>query len=393
MKSPRLIVMGGGIGGLATALAAASSGCEVQVLEKSERFAELGAGLQLAPNASRMLQELGILDDVRKHACFPPQLVFMDAITGKRLTYVEAGAKFTERYGYPYFVVHRADLLDAEVAACRARSGISLESSKEVTSIEDTGTAVRVTCADGSYYEADALIGADGLWSTARKLITDQLPECSEYVAYRGTTAPERIPQREGLDNMTIWVGPELHLVQYPLRTGHVYNQVAVFRSHRYRPGMQAGDDWGTSEEFVEAFSKTCDYLRSCVPLLDHYRRWPMYFARPLTSWTRGRVTLLGDAAHPMLQYLAQGACQALEDAVCLGRELKAHGDDLATVFGNYETARRPRTARVQLSALKFGEMKHDPGLTGALFRRILEMRSPDDCSELDWLYEDGTAR
>ena len=387
MKSPRLIIMGGGIGGLATALAASASGCEVQVLEKAERFAEFGAGLQLAPNASRVLHALGILEDVRKHACFPPRLVCMDAITGKQLTYVEAGTSFTERYGYPYFVVHRADLLDAEVAACRERSGISLASNKEVVAIEDTGNSVRVDCADGSHYEADALIGADGLWSTARKRITDQLPICSEYVAYRGTTLPERIPRREGLDDMTIWIGPELHLVQYPLRAGQVYNQVAVFRSPRYRLGMDAGDDWGTAEEFVEAFSKTCDYVRSCVPLLDHYRRWPMYFAEPLPSWTRGRVTLLGDAAHSMLQYLAQGACQALEDAVCLGGELKAHGDNFATVFSNYEAARRPRSARVQWSALKFGEMKHDGGPLGARFRHYLEERSPEDCSELDWLY------
>jgi len=381
--------MGGGIGGLATALAASASGCEVRVLEKAERFAEIGAGLQLAPNASRVLQALGILDDVRKHACFPPRLVFMDAISGKPLTYVE-GARLTELYGYPYFVVHRADLLDAEVAACRTRSGISLESGKDVTSIDDTGSAVRVTCSDGSHYEADALIGADGLWSTARKYITDLRPVCSEFVAYRGTTAPERVPHREGLDNMTIWIGPDLHLVQYPLRAGQVYNQVAVFRSLRYRPGMDANDDWGTSEEFIEAFSKTCEYLRSCIPLLDHYRRWPMYFAEPLPSWTRGRITLLGDAAHPMLQYLAQGACQALEDAVCLAREIEAHGDDFPAVFRNYESTRRPRTARVQIGALKFGEMKHDSGLTGALFRRLLEMRSPDDCSELDWLYAEG---
>ena len=389
MKSPRLIVMGGGIGGLATALAASASGCHVQVLEKADRFSEIGAGLQLAPNASRMLQSLGILDDVRKHACFPPRLVFMDAITGQPLTYVE-GAKLTERYGYPYFVVHRADLLDAEVAACRNRSGISLESSKEVTSIEDTGLSVRVVCRDGSHYEADALIGADGLWSTARKYITDRQPVCSEFVAYRGTTAPERIPRREGLDNMTIWIGPDLHLVQYPLRAGQIYNQVAVFRSLRYRPVMDANDDWGTAGEFVEAFSKTCDYVRSCIPLLDHYRRWPMYFAEPLSSWTRGRITLLGDAAHPMLQYLAQGACQALEDAVCLGRELEAHPGDFPAVFQAYEAARRPRTARVQISALKFGEIKHIDGIGRAIRNRLFEMRSPDDCSELDWLYGEG---
>jgi 3-hydroxybenzoate 6-monooxygenase len=261
-------------------------------------------------------------------------------------------------------------------------------------SIEDTGRAVRALCGDGSQYEADALIGADGLWSTARQCITDRRPECSEYVAYRGTTAPERIPHRDGLDNMTIWIAPELHFVQYPLRTGHLYNQVAVFRSHKYRPGMDPNGEWGTSAEFVEAFSKTCDYLRACVPLLDHYRRWPMYFAWPLELWTRGRITLLGDAAHPMLQYLAQGACQALEDAVCLGRELKARRLDLPgdfpAAFQAYEAARRPRTARVQISALRFGEIKHVDGLGRALRNRLFEMRAPDDFSEIDWLYAEG---
>lgn len=383
--------MGGGIGGLATALAASASGCEVQVLEKAEKFAEIGAGLQLAPNASRVLEKLGILEDVRKHACFPPRLVFMDAISGKELTSVEAGRQFTERYGYPYFVAHRADLLDAEVAACRKRAAITLFAGKEVVSIEDHGNQVRALCADGSSYEADALIGADGLWSTARKYITDKRPICSEFVAYRGTTAPERIPYREGLDNMTIWIGPDLHLVQYPLRAGHVYNQVAVFRSLRYRPGMDAHDNWGTSEEFVEAFSKTCDYLKSCVPLLDHYRRWPMYYAEPLTSWTKGRITLLGDAAHPMLQYLAQGACQALEDAMCLGQQLAAHADDLPAAFYYYEAARGPRTARVQISALRFGEIKHIDGIGRAIRNRLFETRKLDDLSELDWLYGEGS--
>ncbi len=387
MKYPRLLVMGGGIGGLATALAASASGCEVQVLEKAETFGEIGAGLQLAPNASRMLDALRILDDVRKHACFPPRLVLMDAISGRELTSVESGRPFSERYGYPYFVVHRADLLDAEVAACRNRDSISLVPGREVVSIEDTGNTVRAICADGAQYEGDALIGADGLWSTARKFITAERPRCSEFVAYRGTTAPERIPPREGLDNMTIWIGPDLHLVQYPLRTGRVYNQVAVFRSPRYRPGMDAADEWGTAEEFVEAFRKTCDYVQSCVPLLDHYRRWPMYFAEPFPCWTRGRITLLGDAAHPMLQYLAQGACQALEDAVVMGRSIQSHGGDLPASFQDFETRRRERTARVQRSALKFGEIKHIDGIGREIRNRLFEMRKLDDLSDLDWLY------
>jgi salicylate hydroxylase len=177
------------------------------------------------------------------------------------------------------------------------------------------------------------------------------------------------------------------------LRAGHIYNQVAVFRSLRFRPGMEATDDWGNAEEFVGAFSKTCDYLKSCVPLLDHYRRWPMYFAEPLPAWTKGRITLLGDAAHPMLQYLAQGACQALEDAACLGRELAEHRSDIPGAFHAYEAARRPRSARVQISALKFGEFKHIDGMGRAIRNRLLEIRNLDDLSELDWLYAEGRLR
>ena len=392
MKSPRLLVMGGGIGGLATALAASAAGCEVQVLEKAETFAEIGAGLQLAPNASRVLEKLGILDDVRKHGCFPPRLVFMDAISGKELTSVEAGRQFTERYGYPYFVVHRADLLDAEVTACRQRSGVNLIAGKEVISVEDKGDKVLAVCADGSSYEADALIGADGLWSTARKYITEKRPICSEFVAYRGTTAPERIPRREGLDNMTIWIGPDLHLVQYPLRTGHVYNQVAVFRSLRYRPGMEAHDDWGTSEEFVEAFSKTCDYLKSCVPLLDHYRRWPMYFAEPLTSWTKGRITLLGDAAIRCSSISRKEHARRSKTPCVWGESSRR----MRTIFPRrFTITRRPGVlARRACKSARFdsGKLNMSTG-SAARFEIVCSRCELDDLSELDWLYGEGLSQ
>src|SRR5712691_6972291 len=214
MSSPDripLLIIGGGIGGLATALAVARTGHRAHVLERSPEFAELGAGLQLAPNASRVLDQVGILEKVHKQAFFPRRLLMMDMIAGEEITSLALDQKFLDRYRYPYFVVHRGDLLSIEVDACRAASGlITLESNKGVISIEDLGDGARVHCADGSVYECDALVGADGLWSLTRKAVQDDGdPICAEYVAYRGVIAMEDMQLHEGLDSMTIWRSEE----------------------------------------------------------------------------------------------------------------------------------------------------------------------------------------
>ena len=387
MRVP-IVVLGGGIGGLAVALGLARRGFAVRVLEKAPQFGEIGAGLQLAPNASWALDDLGVLDAIAPLAVFPQRIVWMDAISGEQITALDLGAPFVERYGYRYIVMHRSDLLEALLAACRAHDAIVLETSKDAVSIEDSHDVARVTCADGSAYAAEIVIGADGLWSTVRKAIVDDgEPLCSEYVAYRGAIPIDEMSRHAGLDNVMLWTGPEMHLVQYPLRRGELYNQVAVFRSARYRPDSE---EWGTPDELDAHFSAGCEPVREALTKFRRNRRWPMYDRLPMARWSNNRIVLLGDAAHPMLQYLAQGAAQALEDAVVLAEALAMHRDDVPAAFARYEAERVPRTARVQTAARAWGDYWHLPLDRAADRNRALETRSPSDYGEADWLYAYG---
>jgi salicylate hydroxylase len=368
-----VLIVGGGIGGLTTALALAAHGVRAHVLEKAAEFGELGAGLQLAPNAMQVLDRLGLLPEIAKHAVFPSRLVWMDAVLGERITAVDLGDAFRSRYGQPYIVMHRSDLLAVLLAACEAQPLIGLEADRAVVAIEDLGDGARARCGDGAVYDTDLLIGADGLRSTVRGLITDDQPICSEYVAYRGTLPMAQMSSHAGLDNVVMWVGPQMHFVQYPVRRGELYNQVAVFRSPRYRPDS---DDWGTVEEFDAHYAQTCAYVRDCAKLMWRDKRWPMYDRKPIPSWSRGRVVLMGDAAHPMLQYAAQGACQAIEDAAALAAALAdcpgPHG--VAAALARYQARRAPRATRVS-RARQVWE-------SGPLPRR-----RADDYAVSDWLY------
>jgi 3-hydroxybenzoate 6-monooxygenase len=382
-KVPVLIV-GGGIGGLAAALALSRRNCRVHVVEKSAEFGEIGAGLQLAPNAMRVLDELGVLPEISKHAVYPRRLVWMDAIRGTRITAVDLGDTFRARYRQPYIVMHRSDLLDVLLAACRQEKLITLEANRPVVSVEDLGDVARAHCADGTVYEAGLLIGADGLWSTVRKLITDDAPVCTGYVAYRGTIAMEQMSQHAGLDNVVMWVGPNMHFVQYPIRRGELYNQVAVFRSPSYQPG--AGE-WGTVEELDAHYAQTCEYVQACSKLMWRDKKWPMHDRAPILNWTRNRIGLLGDAAHPMFQYIAQGACQAIEDAQCLAKHVASTRDDPAQALRAFESERALRTARVQLTARAMGAFFHLDGVAAMVRNDFMGRRAVDDYSMLDWLY------
>src|SRR3981081_3150565 len=269
-----LLIIGGGIGGLATALAASRAGYPAHVIEKAEEFTEIGAGLQLAPNATRMLDRLGIWGEIQKHAIFPKRLILKDAVSGQHITSLDLGAKFQDHFGYPYIVMHRGDLLTVELESCRRNALITLENNREAVRIEDLGDGARVECTDGSIYECDALVGVDGLWSTTRKMIHDDGdPICSQFVAYRGTLPVEEAPAGSDLDNVTLWVGPDLHFVQYSVRSGKLFNQVAVFRSYRYK---EDSEDWGTVDELEEHFGKMCARVRTAVAKIQSHRRWPM---------------------------------------------------------------------------------------------------------------------
>jgi 3-hydroxybenzoate 6-monooxygenase len=391
-----VLVIGGGIGGMTAALALARAGFTARIVERSPEFGEIGAGIQLAPNALRVLDGLGVLPELAALAVRPRHLVLMHADTGEHLTTVDLGAPFERRYGHAYAVMHRGDLLAVLHRACQADERITLESNREVTGLADHGGAALVRLADGGSYECDAVIGADGLWSTARALVSDDRPRTDTFVAYRGTlpaSDPSLLASRAAApatpDDEVIWIGPGKHLVQYPIRRGELYNQVAVFRSWRYSPAAELAGTWGTPAELDKCFARSCEPVRAGVALVNRDRRWVMYDREPLDNWTTGRITLLGDAAHPMVQYLAQGACQAIEDADCLARQLTACDGDIVKAFSAYQAERIPRTAMVQRAARTWGKIWHDNGPVIPLLRdRILTRRERDDYTDLDWLYQ-----
>jgi 3-hydroxybenzoate 6-monooxygenase len=383
-----LLIIGGGIGGLATALALARHGIASRVVERAPEFVEIGAGIQIAPNASWALHRLGVLEDLRATAVSPARMLWMDGLSGEQLTSLELGRPFRDRYGFDYLVMHRSDLLDALLRACIANPLVTLVNGKPFTSFEDHGEVVRASFSDGTTEEARGLIGADGLHSRVRaSIVADGDPVYSGYVAYRGAIPIEDVSLHAGLDNVMLWTGPDMHLVQYPVRRGELYNQVAVFKSERYAAGAQ---EWGTTQELEEHFGAGAPLVRSALTRIKRDRRWPMFDRLPIGGWTRGRATLLGDAAHPMLQYLAQGACQALEDAVVLADAVAAAAstDDLPGAFMRYEQARTARTARVQTLARAWGDYWHlGPGEELEQRNALLRGRSLDDFGETDWFY------
>jgi salicylate hydroxylase len=286
-------------------------------------------------------------------------------------------------------VLHRSDLLDILVAACRARD-VALETSKHVTGVDTTTDGVRVHCDDGSCYQGIAAVAADGIKSVIRAALSNDEPVESGFVAYRGAVPIDQATRTAGLTDVIAWIGPDLHFVQYPLRGGRMYNQVAVFRSRRYAAGHP---DWGGPGELDEAFSVTCQHILDAMPALWRHAHWPMHDREPLGNWLTGRTVLLGDAAHPMLQYLAQGACQAIEDAAALAGALHQHAaatDDPASVdkaLRAYQEQRLPRATRVQRLARTWGDIWHADGLARTLRNELLRQRPPDDHRHIEWFY------
>jgi len=280
--------------------------------------------------------------------------------------------------------MHRGDLLNVLFEACVAEKLITLESSRDVTAVDDLGDAARARFADGTAHETDLLIGADGLWSTVRGAVVDDAPVAEPYVAYRGTIPMERMSRHAGLDNVVMWVGPDMHFVQYPVRRGELYNQVAVFKSRRYKPNS---DDWGTVDELDAHYAQTCEYVRSSITLMWRDKRWPMLDRPPILRWRRNRIVLMGDAAHAMLQYIAQGACQAIEDAQALADCVARAPADIPAALAAYERERTLRTARVQLTARAMGAFFHMQGVPAQVRNALMRAHTPDDYSMLDWLY------
>ncbi|KKI93436.1 3-hydroxybenzoate 6-hydroxylase [Bacillus sp. SA1-12] len=380
-----VLVIGGGIGGVAAALASAEAGHKTKILEQAPVFGEIGAGIQMGPNAMAVLDRFGVADEIEKYAVFPQRLVLKDVYTAKELAALDLGDEFKAKFGFPYIVLHRSDLHRVLVEAAEKNPLISLVNDQIIETVDQNESGVIVTNQSGEQFSGKAAIGADGLWSKTRKYFADDEAICSHYVAYRGTVPIEEISTDANMDDVIMWIGPNLHVVQYPVRKGELYNQVVVFKSQQYKPDS---DEWGTPEEMDAVFKGCHPLVEKALSFIQRQIRWPMYDREPIGNWTKGNFTLLGDAAHPMLQYLAQGGCQALEDASYLADMLQLHGENFEQAFLAYQKERIPRTAKVQKSARTWGEIIHAEDPVSILLRdTLLENIEAKDFDMIDWLY------
>jgi salicylate hydroxylase len=384
-KAPPVLIVGGGIGGLAAALALSRKGVPVQVIEQAPEFKEIGAGIQLGPNVFRMFEVLGLTEEMSKWAVFPQGLEFRDSMTGKTFVELPVDQRFYDKYRAPYGVIHRADLLNVIYEACKKSDLIKLTPSQKVVGIEETASGVTARTESGRTFTGAALIGCDGLWSTIRSIVVgDGKPVVSGHIAYRAVIPTPEWPKEYRINKMILWGGEKTHLVHYPLRRGELFNLVVVFHSDRYEEGW---DTYGDPEELHQRFAEKCEPVRTLLKKVEGWRMWVLCDRPPIKEWSKGRVTLLGDAAHPMLQYLAQGACMALEDAVCLAEQAVAYGDDYAAAFKKYQELRYLRTARVQMMARVFGEIYHASGVNRELRNQVLGEWSAEGSFDMSWLY------
>ncbi|KQV06685.1 FAD-dependent oxidoreductase [Leifsonia sp. Root112D2] len=390
-----VLVIGGGMTGLASALALSRNGASVTVVERAREFGEVGAGLQMAPNATRILQRWGLLEKARAIGVQPRHLIFRDAISGEELTRQTLGGEFEKRYGAPYIVIHRSDLHRILLDACR-EAGVTLVTDAAVTSVETVDGRATARVASGAVYEADAVLAADGLKSRMRREVSDDEPVISGFVAYRGTVPITEETPQDDLENVVVYLGPNCHLVQYPLRKGELLNTVAVFKS----PSFERGEEqYGGVDELQNAYVDCVPAVRNALANVGLEVRWPMYDREPIENWITGRMVLTGDAAHPMLQYLAQGACQAIEDAATMqdvtrGTVFPGEGsgggvdvDAWDDALREFAERRAPRTARVQRTARVWGASWHVSGIGRTLRNLLFASRGDGNFQYNDWLY------
>ena len=386
MAEPQhLLVVGGGIGGLAAALALARLGLRVTLLEQASEIGEIGAGIQLGPNAFAALDALGVGENARGRAVFTDELIMMDAVDASVVGRFPVGEAFRTRFGNPYAVIHRADIHTSILEGVRGSDRIQFRTSTKVVRIEQDASSVTAIDQHGQRFTADALVAADGVRSVARDIFFGDTPRVSGHVVYRAVVPLADMPRDLRVNAPVVWAGPNCHLVHYPLRGGSEYNLVVTFHS-RQQEQWSVTD--GSKEEVLSYFQGIHPRPRQLLECPKSWRRWATADRHPIPRWTAGRVTLLGDAAHGMLQYLAQGACMAIEDAVTLAEAMKACALDIDRAFALYEQSRIPRTARVVLSAREMGRLYHADGVERLVRNQLWEGRTPERFYDaLQWLY------
>jgi 2-polyprenyl-6-methoxyphenol hydroxylase-like FAD-dependent oxidoreductase len=385
-REDRVLIAGGGIGGLAASIALGRRGIEAEVLERSSFAEETGAGIQLGPNAASALARLGMLEAIEPRAIRPEAIWIFDGLSGRRLTSVPLGRSAGQRYNAPYLTLHRADLHAGLRAAAQSLDVITLTPGFELAEIDANAAAVVARTADGRDTKGKCLVGADGLWSTVRALMAPR-----SGLQFCGATAWRTILPRKELASpfdapvVGLWLGPGAHLVHYPLRGGEDLNVVAVTEGG---PERQGWNQSANPETLLASLTRWHKDSKSLLEQAEGWRSWSLYRLVHLTQWSVGRVALLGDAAHPVLPFLAQGAALAIEDAVILADCLTDSPGDPPQAFRRYETLRQPRCARVQRLSRHYGRLYHLRGPLRLARNLILERRSGQRALQrLDWLY------
>jgi len=384
-----VIIAGGGIGGLAAALALARKGYKSVVLEQAPQFGEIGAGIQIAPNAWHALDALGVGQLVKKEAVFIERLLMFDGVSGERVIDIPLDQRFAKRFGNPYAVTHRADIHGSLLDGCKALPAlIDLRTSSRVTGLEVQDSAVRVKLASGEALRGAALVGADGGKSVIRETIVgDPMPPVSGHMCYRAVLNIGDVPKELRLPAATLWAAHNTHIVHYPLRGWKLFNLVATVIGKHTSGGH---NEAATLEEVLPLFAHYCEKPLKLMRTPKEYRRWMLQYREPVDNWTRGPVALLGDAAHFMLQYMAQGAAMAMEDAVCLGLCADAADGDFPRAFRDYQERRMVRATRVQISANSLiGQIFHVPdGLQRQVRNDIFRGRPAERYYDaLEWVF------
>jgi 3-hydroxybenzoate 6-monooxygenase len=380
-----ILIVGGGIGGLAAALALAREGFAVEVFEQAATIGEIGAGIQLGPNAFAAFDALGVGDRARALSVYTERMVLMDAIDESEVASLPVGDAFRQRFGNPYAVIHRADVHRLLLEGVERTESITFRTATRIEGVAVRDDGVAIHDQHGNRHDGIALVGCDGVRSAVRQHLVGDAVRVSGHVVYRAVADAAEFPADLAWNAPVVWGGPDCHLVHYPLRGGDQYNIVVTF--HSDRPETWGVTD-GSRDEVMRYFQGIADRPRQLLTMPKRWTRWATADRDPIERWSFGRATLLGDAAHPMLQYLAQGACMALEDAVTLGSAVRAHAGDWAGAFAHYERSRIARTARVVLSAREMGRIYHAKGVERLVRNDLWRGRSQERFHDaVEWLY------
>jgi 3-hydroxybenzoate 6-monooxygenase len=385
-----LLIVGGGLGGLTAALALARHGQPTRVLEGAPSFGAIGFGIQFGPNVFHVFDRIGLSDAVLEKADSPSAVLLVDALTGEEVTRVPTGPSLRARFKYPYIVIHRIDLHNVLLDACRRDPLITLEADAMAAGFADCGEWVAVRTEDGRNFEGAALIGADGIRSRTRtQLFDDGDPVPNGFMGFRTIVPMSDVTADVQRDIVALWGGPGFHIVHYPLRHGTFFNIAAVFRRSASSERREVA---AYRAELEHAYRDAHPTVKALLSMLDLGRRQAVGDRDPIRRWHKGRVVLLGDAAHPTLQSLAQGACMAIEDGLCLADCIAAANGNFATAFRRYESARVVRTARVTFESRYIWDVYHSDGIRREVNWQMLGERNEADIFQcLAWLY-DGLA-